>query len=101
MPIQHVDKQKGEDGEDEYSVSEAAEPSPWEKDATFQIIGRPHARLEGPEKVTGRAHYTYDIRQPGMLYAKVLRSPHPHAHKPHGGVEQLAFLVPIDIGGIG
>jgi xanthine dehydrogenase YagR molybdenum-binding subunit len=36
-------------------------------------------RIEGPEKVTGRARYTYDVRLPGMLYARVLRSRHPHA----------------------
>jgi CO/xanthine dehydrogenase Mo-binding subunit len=29
--------------------------------------------------VTGRAQYAYDIRLPGQLYARVLRSPHPHA----------------------
>ena len=36
-------------------------------------------RLDGPEKVTGRAKYTFDIKRPGMLYARVVRSPHPHA----------------------
>ncbi len=33
----------------------------------------------GPAIVTGKAIYTADIYLPGMLYAKVLRSPHPHA----------------------
>lgn len=37
-------------------------------------------RLEGPDKVTGKARYTDDVRLPGMLWAKALRSPHPHAH---------------------
>ena len=36
-------------------------------------------RLEGPDKVTGKAVYSSDVRLPGQLYAKVLRSPHPHA----------------------
>jgi CO/xanthine dehydrogenase Mo-binding subunit len=36
-------------------------------------------RLEGAEKVTGRARYSSDVRLPGQLYAKILRSPHPHA----------------------
>lgn len=31
------------------------------------------------EKVSGRARYAYDIRLPGLLYARVLRSPLPHA----------------------
>jgi len=36
-------------------------------------------RLHGPDKVTGAARYTFDVSLPGMLHAKVLRSPHPHA----------------------
>ena len=43
------------------------------------IVGKPHPRVEGAEKVTGRARYASDIRLPGQLYARVLRSPHPHA----------------------
>ena len=39
------------------------------------IIGSPTPRLEGPDKVTGRAVYASDIVLPGMLWAKVLRSP--------------------------
>ena len=35
--------------------------------------------LDGPDKVTGVARYTFDVNLPGMLHAKVLRSPHPHA----------------------
>ncbi len=37
------------------------------------------ARLEGVEKVTGRARYSADVRLPEMLWASVLRSPLPHA----------------------
>jgi xanthine dehydrogenase YagR molybdenum-binding subunit len=36
-------------------------------------------RLDGPDKVTGRAKYTYDINRPGMIYGKMVRSPYPHA----------------------
>ena len=36
-------------------------------------------RLDGPDKVSGRAKYTYDINRPGMIYGKIVRSPHPHA----------------------
>jgi CO/xanthine dehydrogenase Mo-binding subunit len=39
----------------------------------------PVAALDGPDKVTGAACYTFDVSLPGMLHAKVLRSPHPHA----------------------
>jgi xanthine dehydrogenase YagR molybdenum-binding subunit len=36
-------------------------------------------RLDAPEKVTGRARYSYDINRPGMLYGRILRSSLPHA----------------------
>ena len=36
-------------------------------------------RIEGPDKVSGRAKYACDIRLDGQLQARVLRSPHPHA----------------------
>ena len=37
-------------------------------------IGRSLPRLEGREKVTGRAEYTHFLRLPGMLYGKIFRS---------------------------
>jgi xanthine dehydrogenase YagR molybdenum-binding subunit len=43
------------------------------------LIGTSVKRLDGPDKVTGRAKYTYDIARPGLIYGKVARSPHPHA----------------------
>ena len=43
--------------------------------ATRKIIGSAVQRLEGPEKVSGRAIYATDVVLPGMLWAKVLRSP--------------------------
>ena len=42
-------------------------------------VGTRPARPDGVDKVTGRARYGADISAPGMLWAKVLRSPHPHA----------------------
>jgi len=42
-------------------------------------IGNETARVDAVERVTGQAKYTRDWKLPGMLYAKVLRSPHPHA----------------------
>ena len=36
-------------------------------------------RIDGIEKVTGAARYAADVSRPGMLWAKVLRSPLPHA----------------------
>ena len=37
-------------------------------------IGRSLPRLEGRDKVTGRAEYTHTMRLPGMLHAKIFRS---------------------------
>jgi isoquinoline 1-oxidoreductase beta subunit len=41
----------------------------------FRLIGKDQPRIDGPDKVTGRAHYGIDTRLPGMLYATVLRAP--------------------------
>ena len=43
------------------------------------LIGTSVKRLDGPDKVTGRARYTYDINRPGMIFGKMVRSPYPHA----------------------
>lgn len=42
-------------------------------------IGKSTIRPDGADKVTGRAAYAADTTMPGMIWAKVLRSPHPHA----------------------
>ncbi len=42
-------------------------------------IGKNTIRPDGAEKVTGRAEYAADTTMPGMLWGKVLRSPHAHA----------------------
>jgi isoquinoline 1-oxidoreductase subunit beta len=41
----------------------------------FRLIGKDQQRIDGPDKVSGRAHYGIDTRLPGMLYATVLRAP--------------------------
>jgi xanthine dehydrogenase YagR molybdenum-binding subunit len=43
------------------------------------LIGKRISRVDGPEKVSGRAKYTYDVHRPGMLFGKVVRSPYAHA----------------------
>jgi CO/xanthine dehydrogenase Mo-binding subunit len=43
------------------------------------IVGTNTARVDGVEKVTGRAQFTGDLNLPELLEAKVLRSPFPHA----------------------
>jgi isoquinoline 1-oxidoreductase subunit beta len=41
----------------------------------FRLIGKDQQRIDGPDKVSGRAQYGIDTRLPGMLYATVLRAP--------------------------
>ncbi|MBW1997344.1 MAG: molybdopterin-dependent oxidoreductase [Deltaproteobacteria bacterium] len=45
----------------------------------LDYVGKSILRKDGPDKVTGRARYTVDMKMPGMLVGKILRSPHPHA----------------------
>ncbi|MCI0902302.1 MAG: xanthine dehydrogenase family protein molybdopterin-binding subunit [Chloroflexi bacterium] len=45
----------------------------------FDSVGTNPIRHDGADKVTGRARYGADTNMPGMLYGKILRSPHAHA----------------------
>jgi xanthine dehydrogenase YagR molybdenum-binding subunit len=56
-----------------------AEAKPWPTNAGLAIVGKPTARLDGRAKVTGLARYTSDVALPGMLHARRVVSPHPHA----------------------
>ena len=46
---------------------------------TYSEIGKRPVRHDGVDKVIGKAQYGADLNLPGMLYAKVLRSPYAHA----------------------
>ncbi len=50
--------------------------APW---GQFRHVGRPLRKIDGLAKATGAAVYADDLSLPGMLHAKTLRSPHPHA----------------------
>ncbi len=52
---------------------------PWPEPTTTQLISKPHTRLDGALKLSGHAKYSYDVNRPGLLYGRILRSPHPHA----------------------
>ena len=45
----------------------------------LKSVGKRTPRLNGPDIVTGRIHYADDVQLPGMLYGRILRSPHGHA----------------------
>ena len=53
----------------------------------YKHIGKYTPRVDGHKIVTGRARYTHDVRLPGQLVGKVLRSPHASAE-----------IVSIDLG---
>jgi CO/xanthine dehydrogenase Mo-binding subunit len=45
----------------------------------YKFIGQRTIRPDGYEKVTGKANYAADLSLPGMIWGKILRSPHAHA----------------------
>jgi len=49
----------------------------------YAIIGKPIPKKDGWVKATGEAKYGVDLSLPGMLYGKLLRSPHAHAKISH------------------
>jgi len=55
------------------------EPPAWPINDKLKIIGKRVTRIDALDKVTGKAKYTSDLKLPGMLYAKMLRSKVPHA----------------------
>ena len=57
----------------------ADEAPPLAPNAELRRIGKPTPRWNGEQKVTGAARYTADVVLPGMLHARLLRAPLPHA----------------------
>ena len=45
----------------------------------YDVVGTRPIRHDGTDKVTGRALYAADFNTAGLLYGKILRSPHAHA----------------------
>ncbi len=73
----------------------------------LKYVGHSIPRVDGIEKVTGKAKYTGDLVIPGMIYGKILRSPYPHARilsidaskaEAHPGV--VAVLTAADVSDI-
>lgn len=63
--------------------------------AQLKFIGKSFPRLDAREKVTGQALYSTDLSLPGMLYGRILRSPHPHARIIHINTERAERLVGV------
>jgi xanthine dehydrogenase YagR molybdenum-binding subunit len=51
---------------------------PWPQSGAV-LLGQPMKRVDGPQKVSGAAKYSYDVARPGLLHARIVRSPHAHA----------------------
>src|SRR5438034_3709902 len=62
----------------EIEVDDVAGPT-WGPNDKHTLLNHRLTRVDGPLKVSGAARYTYDVRLPGMLYARVRRCPHAHA----------------------
>ena len=45
----------------------------------FEGFGTRHKKIDGYDKVIGRAQFGADFTAPGSLFAKIVRSPHAHA----------------------
>jgi xanthine dehydrogenase YagR molybdenum-binding subunit len=59
-------------------VDDVAGPQ-WPPRGTTRVINTDVQRVDGPDKVSGRARYAADVRLPGMAFARLLLCPHPHA----------------------
>ena len=71
------------------------EPSPWTADVPMEIVGQCVPRMDALEKVTGRAIYTTDLKQAGMLYAAIVRAP-----IAHGRVTSLDLAPALEVPGV-
>src|SRR6202167_3645608 len=65
--------------------------SPSEK-LELKIVGTRPIRPDGVDKVTGRANFGADMKMPGMLHARIKRSPHAHARIVSINVEKALAL---------
>ncbi len=47
--------------------------------ASLRVVNQAHPQVDAVEKVVGKRRFISDLRMPGMLWGKVVRSPLPHA----------------------
>src|SRR6266851_5407706 len=62
----------------EIEVDDTGGPA-WGPNDKHTLLNHRLTRVDGPVKVSGAAIYSYDVRLPGMLYGRILRSPYAHA----------------------
>ena len=63
-------------GSDGVGVATAPEPT---SERAYAVIGKPLPKVDAAAKCRGRTLFADDIALPRMLFARMLRSPHPHA----------------------
>ena len=73
-------------------MSDAADVTATRPNITFHQIGKPLVRTDAPGKAIGKTPYAGDYAMPGMLHAKVLRSPEASARLTRLGVEKARAL---------
>jgi len=71
-----------------------ADPS-WGPRADLDILNRDIPRVDGPDKVTGRAKYSHDMRAPGLLYARLIVYP-----RTRGKVESIDVSGALAVPGV-
>lgn len=72
----------------------AADPS-FGPRAELDVLNRDIPRVDGPEKVTGRAKYSHDVRAEGLLYARLVTYP-----RARGTVEAIDVAPALAIPGV-
>src|ERR1043165_6469354 len=61
----------------EIEVDDEGGPA-WGPNDSHRLLNTRLTRVDAPVKVSGAAKYTHDRRLPGMLYGRIVRSPHAH-----------------------
>ena len=60
-----------------------------------QVVGRPTPRVEGAQKVTGKAQYSADLKLPDTLWGRCLRSP-----IPYGRIKRIDISQALSVPGV-
>jgi 4-hydroxybenzoyl-CoA reductase subunit alpha len=61
-------------------------------DGELKVVGKPLRKVDARAKCTGQTRFADDIALPRMLFAKLLRSPVPHALIKHVDVSKALKL---------
>lgn len=99
--IKTVIVENGFEKEVEIEVPEGP-PVSWGDPKQMRIVNKHVPRVDGPDKVTGRAKYTADINLPGMLHGRLLQCPHAAARVSESdidlsGAERMKGVVALSL----